>query len=132
MVTGTVTGAPQGFGPAVLSGLAELGPVDPASGDLSLELGVSAWMRSHATTLDDARDLLLDLRHHILEAAGLDEATEPLPFVGRSPRLDVIMLISYVAGLLRRGATASGCSVTTLARRVSAALPEPEAAAIGA
>ena len=129
-----VTGAPQGFGPAVLCGLAELGPVDPSSGDLSLELGVSAWMRSHATTLEQARDLLLDLRLRILEAADLDEATEPVPFVGRSPRLDVIMLISYVAGLLRRAATASQCSAGVLAERVSAALPEPEPepAAIGA
>src|SRR3974390_1452633 len=32
-----VTDAPEGFGSALLSGLAELGPVDPFSGDLSLE-----------------------------------------------------------------------------------------------
>jgi hypothetical protein len=127
-----VTGAPQGFGPAVLCGLAELGPVDPSSGDLSLELGVSAWMRSHATTLEEARGLLLVIRRRILETAGLDEATEPVPFVGRSPRLDVIMLISYVAALLRRAAAGSGCSAASLAARVAAALPEPEAAAIGA
>ena len=127
-----VTGAPQGFGPAVLCGLAELGPVDPSSGDLSLELGVSAWMRNHATTLEEARGLLLDIRLRILETAGLDESTEPVPFVGRSPRLDVIMLISYVAGLVRRAAAASGCSAALLAQRVSATLPEPETAAIGA
>ena len=127
-----VTSANPGFGPAVLCGLAELGPVDPASGDLSLELGVSAWMRFHATSLEEARGMLLDIRLAVLEVAGLDESTEPVPFVGRSPRLDVIMLISYVAHLLRRGAASAGCSVRELAHRVGSQLPEPETSAIGA
>ncbi len=127
-----VTNAPGGFGTALLYGLAELGPVDPSSGDLSLELGVSAWMRSHTTSLAEARRLLLEMRLLILEVAEMDGATEPVPLVGRSPRSDVIMLISYVARLLRRGAANAERSPADLAYRVSAQLSEPEAPAIGA
>jgi hypothetical protein len=128
MVMSTATG----FGPAVLHGLAELGAVDAASGDLSLELGLSAWMRAHTTSLEETRRLLLEMRLVIVASAGLDEATEPLPFVGRSARLDVITLISCLAQTLRRGAAEAGCTARELAYRVSAALPAPTASAIGA
>jgi hypothetical protein len=126
------TSASCGFGPTVLVGLAELGPVDPTSGDLSLELGLSVWMRRNAISLEDARRSLLALRTHVIEACGLDSATEPVPFVGRSPRLDVMALISYLDQLLRRGASCAGLSIGDLAKRVMAELPVPEASAIGA
>ncbi len=124
--------ASQAFGPAVLAGLADLGPVDQASGDLSLELGLSVWMRTSGTSLEEARRALLTLRVHIIEACGLDQASEPVPFVGRSPRLDVVTLISYLGSLLRRGAGAAGLSARALAERLMAELPELELAAIGA
>jgi len=127
-----VTNVSGCFGRAVLWGLAELGPVEPSSGDLSLELGVSAWMRNHATSLEEARRMLLEMRERIMEAGSLDGATEPVPLVGRSPRSDVLTLISYVGQLLRRGAAHAGCTPTELARRVSAELPEPASSAIGA
>jgi hypothetical protein len=127
-----LTRLPLGFGPTVLRGLADLGPVDPSSGDLSLELGLSAWMRTHTTSLEEARAVLLEIRLAIVDACDLDEATEPVPFVGRSPRLDVITLISCVSDLLRRGAAEAGCSVRSLALRVSTSLPEPEGEAVGA
>ena len=76
------TSATGGFGPTVLVGLAELGPVDPTSGDLSLELGLSVWMRRSGISLEEARRALLALREHVIEACGLDPATEPVPFVG--------------------------------------------------
>jgi hypothetical protein len=126
------TRAASGFGPTVLVGLAELGPVDPTSGDLSLELGLSVWMRRNSITLDEARRALLALREHVIVACGLDPVTEPVPFVGRSPRLDVVTLISYLGQLLRRGAVSAGMSTRSLAERVMAELPVPEASAIGA
>ena len=49
-----ISSEPEGFGSALLSGLAELGPVDPFSGDLSLELGVSVWLHD-GTPLLEAR-----------------------------------------------------------------------------
>jgi hypothetical protein len=120
------------FGPTVLVGLAELGPVDPTSGDLSLELGLSVWMRRSGISLEEARRALLALREHVIEACGLDPRTEPVPFVGRSARLDVVTLISYLGQLLRRGASCAGLSLRGLADRVMAELPVPEASAIGA
>jgi hypothetical protein len=128
-----VTNAPGGFGSALLSGLAELGPVDPFSGDLSLELGVSVWLRTSGTPLLEARGRLLHIRELIIEVCGLDPATEPVPLVGRSPRNDVLSLVSYMGDLLRRSASASGRTVQGVARRVIEQLPaEVEEAAVGA
>jgi hypothetical protein len=124
---------PEGFGSALLSGLAELGPVDPFSGDLSLELGVSVWLRTSGTPLLEARGRLLHIRELIIEVCGLDPATEPVPLVGRSPRNDVLNLVGYVGDLLRRAASMSGRTVLGVARLVIEELP-PEAreAALGA
>ena len=124
---------PEGFGQALLSGLAELGPVDPFSGDLSLELGASVWLRRSGTPLLEARGRLLHIRDLLIEAGGLDPSTEPVPLVGRSPRSDVLHLVGYVSELLRRAASASGHSVQAVARLVIAALPpEAEDTALGA
>jgi hypothetical protein len=54
-----------------------------------------------------------------------------LPFVGRSPRLDVVNLVAYIGDLLRRGAAALGCAPRVLAAAVMAELPAPEECAIG-
>ena len=123
----------EGFGSALLSGLAELGPVDPFSGDLSLELGVSVWLRTSGTPLLEARGRLLHIRELIIEVCGLDPATEPVPLVGRSPRNDVLSLVGYVGELLRRAASTSGRTVPGVARQVIAQLPaEAEDTALGA
>src|SRR5271165_784195 len=122
-----VTSAPARFGPALLGGLAELGPVDPASGDLSLELGISLWLRTSGTSLVEARTILLEIRQVILDVSGLDPATEPIPLVGRSPRSDVLNLVGYIAELLRRASAATGGGVHSIVARVVADLPEDEA-----
>ena len=102
---------PTGFGPALLSGLAELGPVEPFSGDLSLELGISVWLRTSGTSLLQARSSLLEIRRVILEVCALDPATEPVPLVGRSPRSDVVNLVGYISELLRRASAGTGRAV---------------------
>jgi hypothetical protein len=127
-----VTSVPDDFGAALLHGLAELGPVDPFSGDLSLELGVSVWLRTSGTPLLEARGRLLFVRELIILVCGLDSATEPVPLVGRSPRADVLNLVGYVGDLLRRVAAASGQSVQRVAARVIQELPEETEAALGA
>ncbi len=126
------TSAPRGFLTALLGGLAELGPVDPFGGDLSLELGISVWMRRSGTSLMEARDLLLESRRAILAASALDPATEPVPLIGRSPRLDVVNLAAYVGNLLRRASAATGSSTGAIAAQVIAELPESEDTALGA
>jgi hypothetical protein len=128
-----IASVPEGFGPALLSGLAELGPIDPFSGDLSLELGVSVWLRTSGTPLHEARGRLLHIRDLVIEVCGLDAATEPVPFIGRSPRNDVLNLVGYLGDLMRRAAAGSGRTVAAVARLVIAELPpELEDAALGA
>ena len=127
-----VKDAPTGFGPALLRGLAELGPVEPFSGDLSLELGISVWLRTSGTSLLQARSALLEMRQVILEVCSLDPATEPVPLVGRSPRSDVVNLVAYVAELLRRAAARLGRGVEGIVQAVVAELPAPEDEALGA
>ncbi len=124
--------APTGFGPALLGGLAELGPVEPFSGDLSLELGISVWLRTSGTSLLEARSSLLEIRKVILEVCELDPTTEPTPMVGRSPRSDVVSLVGYISELLRRASACRGRELASTVRAVVAALPVPEDEAIGA
>jgi hypothetical protein len=121
-----------GFGSALLSGLAELGPVEPFSGDLSLELGISVWLRTSGTSLISARSALLAIRQVILEVCELDPATEPIPLVGRSPRSDVINLVGYISELLRRASAATGRGLGVVVEAVVAELPVPEDEALGA
>jgi len=127
-----VTMDSRGFGAALLGGLAELGPVDPFNGDLSLELGISVWLRRSGTSLIEARGALLEIRRLILEVCALDRATEPVPMVGRSPRLDVVNLVAYVGELLRRASSDAGISLRSVVDRVVVALPEPVESALGA
>jgi hypothetical protein len=127
-----VKDAPTGFGPALLGGLAELGPVEPFSGDLSLELGISLWLRTSGTSLVEARSSLLEIRHVILEVCGLDPSTEPFPMVGRSPRSDVVNLVGYISELLRRASAGLGRGVEAVVDAVVAELPLPEDQALGA
>jgi hypothetical protein len=122
----------NGFGPALLSGLAELGPVEPFSGDLSLELGISVWLRTSGTSLLQARSSLLEIRRVILEVCALDPATEPVPLIGRSPRSDVVNLVGYISELLRRASAGTGRAVGAVVEAVVAELPVPEAEALGA
>jgi len=97
------------FAPAVLRGLARLGPFDPSRADLALELGLSAWMRLGQTDLDEARATMLHLRAALLEAGRMDAHTEPVPFSGRSPRLDMLGLASYLGNLVDRAASSAQC-----------------------
>jgi hypothetical protein len=127
-----VKDAPSGFGPALLRGLAELGPVDPFSGDLSLELGISVWLRTSQTSLIEARSSLLEIRRVILEVCGIDPSTEPFPMVGRSPRSDVVSLVGYLSDLLRRASASLARGVETVIEAVVAELPPPRNEALGA
>ncbi|HEX4127107.1 MAG TPA: hypothetical protein VHX67_05965 [Acidimicrobiales bacterium] len=127
-----VKDAPAGFGPALLSGLAELGAVEPFSGDLSLELGISVWLRTSGTSLVEARSALLEIRQVILEVCELDPSTEPFPLVGRSPRSDVLSLVGYISELLRRASAGLGRAMEAVVQAVVAELPVLEDEALGA
>jgi len=127
-----VARTPKGFAPTVLRGMAAFGPFDATSGDLSLQLGVSLWLRMSDSSLEEARSTLQAVRRLVLAAYELDATTEPVPLVGRSPASDVVTLAAYVGDLLRRVATRVGCEPHTVADRVIAELPDPLDAALGA
>jgi hypothetical protein len=112
--------------------MAEFGPFDAASGDLSLHLGVSLWLRMSGSSLEEARRTLFEVRRLVLDAYDLDAATEPVPLVGRSPATDVVTLAAYVGDLLRRVAVGTGCAPHAVADRVIADLPERAESALGA
>jgi hypothetical protein len=86
-------------------------------------MGVSAWMLGAETDVAGVGRLLPVLRVAVLEAAEMDADHEPVPFVGRSQRDDVLRSISYLADLLARAAAAVRCSPREIAERAIERLP---------
>jgi hypothetical protein len=85
--------------------------------DLSLELGLSLWMRQSDLGVVGARPVLLALREALVEAAGIDIKTEPIPLCGVDPRLDVVNLGGYLRQLMARATVAAQCDASLLAER---------------
>jgi hypothetical protein len=117
-------GAPGRFGAVALAGLCALGPPGHGRSTLALELGLSAWMRMAGVGLGEARAGLATLRGAILGAAGLDVATEPVPFAGRDPRADTLTLAAYLGDLLARAARVNGTDPATIAARAARRLSD--------
>jgi hypothetical protein len=115
------------FGTCMIVGLADLGPFPAPGDDLSLELGLSAWLFRSEADFDEALAAMHEVRAVLLKTAEMDVATEPLPFVGRNPERDLVSLASYLDHLLTRAACAAGCDRVALARRAAATL-DPGAA----
>jgi hypothetical protein len=97
----TATATQIDFAPTLMRGLVNYGPFDT---ELSLELGLSLWLQSSGTTLDDARDSMVRLRAVLIEAGGLDPRIEPTPLIGRSAREDIVNLARYLGSLMARAA----------------------------
>jgi hypothetical protein len=110
--------------PTLLRGLTILGPGASPDPDLALEFGMSAWMFRTNTDLFAALGLLASLRVAVLEAAGMDPRREPIPFVGRSPRDDVLGSVAYLGELLERAARVAKCTRSELAERAIIRLAE--------
>lgn len=107
------------FGPAMVRGLAELGPFPDPRDDLSLELGLSIWLHESGADVEIALESMFEVRALILNVADLDVGTEPVPLVGRAEATaDLITWASYMDALLRRAARALGCAPEELAQRV--------------
>jgi hypothetical protein len=75
------------------------------------------------TDVAGVRRLLPALRTAVLEAAGMDPAHEPVPFVGRSLRDDVLRSVAYLADLLARAASIARCTPHEIAERAIEQLP---------
>ena len=108
------------FAHEALLGLAVLEPEDRRPGNLSLPLGLSLWMRRGGVDVHGARHALLELRDALVEAAGLDAATEPVPLQVADPTAATISVAVYVDGLLTRAAGAAGTTRIAMAERAMA------------
>jgi hypothetical protein len=87
--------------------------------ELSLELGLSVWMRRNDIAYDDCRGAMLAIRASLLEVAGMDAETEPVPLYGHSPEIDVANFAAYLADLFMRASQAVECEVPHVIDRVS-------------
>jgi hypothetical protein len=123
----TATAIGVDFGTCMIVGLADLGPFPAPGADLSLELGLSAWLFRSGADLEGALAAMYEVRTVLLEVAEMDVTTEPLPFVGRNLERDLVSLASYLDHLLTRAACAAGCDRAALAGRVTALLDPGEA-----
>ncbi len=92
------------FADHALRGLLELGPDALIGEDLSLELGLSLWMRRSGTDLLDAVAALRLLAQVVAVEAEIDVKSEPIALVGRSPRADVTSLARCLGNLVHRAA----------------------------
>lgn len=109
----------------VMRGMATLwmhgGPVDDE--DLSVPLGLSAWVVRGGIGLHDACDALLDLRAALLDVSGLDRHSEPVPLAFGDPRLALRTVGGYLFGLVGRAVAHSGLHPVALAEAVLDSLP---------
>ncbi len=94
--------------------------LDP--GNLTIPLGVSAWIVRGDVDLAQACDAMLELRSALLAASGLDRSSEPVPLLGADRRTSVLTLAVYLHGLLARGARAVRTTPSELAESALALL----------
>jgi hypothetical protein len=97
--------------------MASAGPAQKK--ELSLELGLSVWMKRNEIAYDDCRAAMLAIRASLLEVAGMDTETEPVPLYGHSPEVDVANFAAYLADLFIRASEAVECEVPYVIGRVS-------------
>jgi hypothetical protein len=114
------------FAPTLLRGLVTLEPGPPQEEDLTLTLGLSLWLHRSGTELEEARATMLEIRALLLEVGGMDRRTEPVPLFGRSDRVDVLLLASYLGDLVLRAAATARCDPQEIIDRVVTRLGPPE------
>lgn len=110
------------FATLLALGLAELEPEDLLRSRLSLEFGVSAWLRRSGADLAEAERNALGLRRALLSTSALDEATEPVPLIARDKTLALRSLCVYLHGLLSRAASSMELTRPEMAEVALAAL----------
>jgi hypothetical protein len=91
----------------------------PEPRELSLELGLSIWMKRNDIAYDDCRAAMLAIRASLLEVAEMDAQTEPIPLHGHSPEVDVANFASYLADLFIRASVVVECELPHIVGQVS-------------
>jgi hypothetical protein len=105
------------FAPTMLRGVTALADAGILESDLALELGLSAWMRQSDAELEEALAVMQMLRRAILNAAGFDVRTEPIPMTGRSAKADLMIWAVYLTELVHRAAGSNGCEISLMVER---------------
>ncbi len=96
-------------------GVAGIIPEDLDPGNLTIPLGLSAWIVRNDVDLTDACAALLALRSAFLRVSGLDQRSEPVPLLGGDRRTSLLTLAVYLDGVLDRGSRRAGMTRTELA-----------------
>jgi len=86
--------------------------------ELSLELGLSVWMQRNDIAPDDCRAAMMAIRGALLEIAGMDAKTEPVPLYGHSLEVDVANFVAYLTDLFVRASDAVECELPLVVGRV--------------
>ncbi len=69
---------------------------------------------------------MMVIRTALVDTAGMDPATEPIPLVGRSPKDDLVNLAGYVSHLIPRAVLAARCDRKVLLESVSEVIAHHE------
>ena len=95
------------FATALAHGVADFEAEDLAHGALTLSFGLSAWMRRTSVGIDEAWTGVHMLRGALLEVAGLDRRSEPVPLRAGDTKTSLVSMTVYLDGLLERAASAT-------------------------
>ena len=101
----------------IAHGLEETGDRRIGSGELTSLMLVSAWMRRAGTDLGESVDSLLALRRALVQAAGFDRSSEPVPLLPADDKVAVVNLVLYLEDLVWRASAARECGFSEIAAR---------------
>jgi len=113
---------PRSFLREAALGVAAIIPEDLDPGNLTIPLGVSAWIVRSDVDLAQACEAMLALRSAFLTVSGLDQRSEPVPLLGPDRRNSVLTLAVYLDNLMARGARAARATRGELAEAALALL----------
>lgn len=95
------------FATALAHGVADFEPEDLTSDALRLTFDLSAWMRRTSVGAEEAWSGVLLLRNALLEVAGLECTSEPVPLRALDTKMALASMTVYLDGLLERAARAT-------------------------
>jgi hypothetical protein len=96
------------FAAELARGVADFREADLAHDALTVTFGLSAWMRRCSVGFEEAWAGVALLRAALLEVAGLDRTTEPVPLRAGDARTALVNMTVYLDGLVSRAARLTG------------------------
>jgi hypothetical protein len=97
------------FATVLALGVADFRADDLAHDALTVRFALSAWMRTCSVGVEEAWAGVTLLRTALLEAGGLDRASEPVPLRAADHKMALINMTVYLDGLVARAACAADC-----------------------